>query len=306
MKYDARYKLSKCFDLLKVRLADFLTELNSLSLTSAIVFKLPETKKGDENNDINQITITTLTGDTALDLALANYNRLFIHDNPYHISNKTAIRLPGALCFHLSAQRYSVIKRQLETINKLKTKLKDIVTCESGIKKEQRFEFIHQQLHGLITLNAYRKINYVDSPDSINFGWANKKIVNKVTKAQILERLHKNYRSEKVMSAYTKQQWRYLVEKEIQDINSIPNDAILKIQRPVKVQPIARVWYANEKRQVQYACPLPLLSFSCDTKHLTKLGTLSDYDINNIKIKHKPKNKKLKLIIARLHLYQEI
>lgn len=48
------------------------------------------------------------------------------------------------------------------------------------------------------------------------------------------------------MSAYTKQQWRYLVEKEIQDINSIPNDAILKIQRPVKVQPIARVWYANE------------------------------------------------------------
>ncbi|WP_369406974.1 DNA replication terminus site-binding protein [Arsenophonus endosymbiont of Aleurodicus floccissimus] len=69
---------------------------------------------------------------------------------------------------------------------------------------------------------------------------------------------------------------------------------------------MARVWYANEKQQVQYACALPLLSFSSDTNHLTKLGTLSDYDINNIKIKHKPKNKKLKLIIARLHLYQEI
>lgn len=41
-----------------------------------------------------------------------------------------------------------VIKRQLETINKLKTELKNIVTHESGIKKEQRFDFIHQQLHG--------------------------------------------------------------------------------------------------------------------------------------------------------------
>lgn len=235
MKYDARYKLCKCFDLLKDKLAILLTELNTLTLTSAIVFKLPETKKGDENNDINQIAINTLTGKTALNLALTNYNRLFIHDNPHHISNKTAIRLPGALCFHLSPQRYSVIKKQLEIINKLKIELKNIVTLESGIKKEQRFEFIHQQLHGLITLNAYRKINYVDSPDSINFGWANKNIVNKVTKAQILERLDKNYRSEKAMSAYTKQQWRHLVEKEIQDINSIPNDAILKIQRPVKV-----------------------------------------------------------------------
>lgn len=306
MKYDARYKLSKCFDLLKAELACFLTELNTLSLTSAIVFKLPETKKGEENNDINQIAISTLTGKAALNLALTNYNRLFIHDSPQHISNKTAIRLPGALCFNLSVENYLGIKQQLETINKLKTELKNIVTHQSGIKKEQRFEFIHQQLHGLITLNAYRKINYVESPSSINFGWANKNIVNKVTKEQILERLHKNYQSEKAMSAYTKQQWRTLIEKEIQDLNSISNDAILKIQRPVKVQPIARVWYANEKQQVQYACPLPLLSFSSDTNHLTKLGTLTDYDINNIKIKYKPKNKKLKLIIARLHLYQEI
>ncbi|MFV9996918.1 MAG: DNA replication terminus site-binding protein [Arsenophonus endosymbiont of Dermacentor nuttalli] len=58
------------------------------------------------------------------------------------------MRLPGALCFNISEQNYVVIKRQLETINKLKTELKNIVTHESGIKKEQRFDFIHQQLHG--------------------------------------------------------------------------------------------------------------------------------------------------------------
>ena len=34
-------------------------------------------------------------------------------------------------------------------------------------------------------------------------------------KAQILEQLQKNYQTEKAMSAYTKQQWRNLIEKEI-------------------------------------------------------------------------------------------
>ncbi|MFV9996917.1 MAG: DNA replication terminus site-binding protein [Arsenophonus endosymbiont of Dermacentor nuttalli] len=53
-----------------------------------------------------------------------------------------------------------------------------------------------------MTLNAYRKINYVDSPDSINFGWVNKNIVNKVKKAQILEQLQKNYQTEKERKSF--------------------------------------------------------------------------------------------------------
>ncbi|MBC8950753.1 MULTISPECIES: DNA replication terminus site-binding protein [Xenorhabdus] len=306
-KYFSIESLTTCFKKQEEKLSELVELLMSYKLIDARVFELPKIEKGEEHEQITEIMVNQLQGNEALNVGLHFYQKLFIHHNNPNVSSKAAIRLPGALCFAVNHQQYKEAMEVINEVNQLKIELENIVTKESGISKEQRFEFVHDHLRGLITLNAYRTITPLLNPDSINFGWANKNIINKVTKQQILEKLEKSYNAGRAVPPYSSDQWAALVALEITDIKKLPDDVVLKIKRPVKVQPITRVWYSEIQKQVQYACPIPVIVFYTEDSEIKpKLGTLSNYNANAIKHKYKPKSKPLELVISRLHLYKEI
>ncbi|WFQ80587.1 DNA replication terminus site-binding protein [Xenorhabdus sp. SF857] len=305
-KYFSIESLTTCFKKQEEKLSELMELLMCYRLLDARVFELPKIEKGEEHEQITEIMVNQLQGNEALNVGLHFYQKLFIHHNNPNISSKAASRLPGALCFAVNHQQYKEAMEVINEVNQLKIELENIVTKESGISKEQRFEFVHNHLRGLITLNAYRTITPLLNPDSINFGWANKNIINKITKQQILERLEKSYNAGRTVPPYSSDQWATLVALEITDIKKLPDDVVLKIKRPVKVQPITRVWYSEIQKQVQYACPVPVIVFYTEDGEIKpKIGTLSNYNANAIKHKYKPKAKPLELVIPRLHLYKE-
>ncbi|UDN37814.1 DNA replication terminus site-binding protein [Proteus sp. NMG38-2] len=307
-KYDLIEQFNLCFKQLENEINTLTEKLQKLTLLPSAVFELPDVTKEEEHDDVIHVTVSPSYDERAREIALKLMANLFIYDNAPHISSKRAIRLPGVLCFSTSNNEFKSVKEDVERINSLKKQLSDIVTKKSGISKEERFDFVHNQLKGLITLNAYRTLTLLSDPDTVRFGWANKNIIKNLTRNDVLAQLEKSREANRAVPPYTSEQWAERIDKEIITLSQLPENAKLKIKRPVKVQPIARVWYSELQKQVQYACPLPLLAFYIDKESDFKpiIGELPDYDADNIQIRHRPKAKKLQLIIPRMHLYLEI
>ncbi|MEQ4986396.1 DNA replication terminus site-binding protein [Proteus sp. fly-1089] len=307
-KYDLIEQFNLCFKQLEFEINNLTEKLRKLTLLPSAVFELPDVTKEEEHDDVIRVTVSPSYNEEALELTLKLMANLFIYDNAPHISSKRAIRLPGVLCFSTSNIEFKSVKEDIGRINSLKKQLSDIVTKESGISKEERFDFVHNQLKGLITLNAYRTLTLLSDPDTVRFGWANKNIIKNLTRNDVLAQLEKSREANRAVPPYTSEQWAERIDKEIITLSKLPENAKLKIKRPVKVQPIARVWYSELQKQVQYACPLPLLAFYIDKESDFKpiIGELPDYDADNIQIRHRPKAKKLQLIIPRMHLYLEV
>ncbi|ENP0421899.1 DNA replication terminus site-binding protein [Edwardsiella piscicida] len=299
-------RLHLCFRQLEEALAHTDYQLAALTPLQAQIFALPEIEKGKEHEEIRRIAVTPCAADEAFNAGRRHFRRLFLHHHSQHVSSKAAVRLPGVLCYQATPSQRSALRDAIERVNRYKRQLEQIIAVETGLPPEQRFEFVHRQLKGLLTLSAYRTLTLLDDPSSVGFGWANKQVINNLSRAEVLTRLDKSLRAGRAVAPYTREQWTQRILQERDTLLALPEDVKLKIRRPVKVQPIARVWYSAIQRQVQHPCSMPLIAL-CESAELApRIGTLADYDADNIALRHRPRAKQLIPLIPRLHLYREV
>lgn len=307
-RYDIIERLTSTCRELEQQLIVLREQLGQFRLLSGRVFTLPTIEKSKEHDPLSAIEVTQRVGQEAHQAAVAHFTRLFIHQQSEKTSTKAAVRLPGALCYSVTEDQFQQTSMLLEHINQLKYSLEHIISVESELPSAQRFEWVHRHINGLLTLNAYRAITLLETPDTVRFGWANKQIVKNLSRKQVLDMLEKSLNAGRAVPPWTKEQWAGRVTQEIDEVQKLPENIRLKIKRPVKVQPVARVWHQAQQKQVQYACPSPLIVLCRQESGETPpdLGELLNYDAENIRHRYKPEAQPLRLIIPRLHLYCEV
>ena len=305
MRYTLVEEMRETLSLIESELATFCQHIESAQLLAARVFTLPPIAKGEELNPTPVIEVEQYVGRQARQRALQHFSHHYLQQQSERQSTRSATRLPGVICIKVSTQLQETLMTSSTLINQTKQLFQQLITVESGLPPTARFPFVHQHFPGLLTLNVYRTLNVYPSLDSVNFGWANKHVIKRYTQQEIVEMLEKSLHAGRARAPWSREQWAEKVQKALRLIKALPSDCRLKIKRPVKVQPIARLWQSHQQKQTQVACPNPLIITCLEGETIPELGSLQNYDEENITHRHKPDARSATLVIPRLWLWKE-
>ncbi|HIF9093925.1 TPA: DNA replication terminus site-binding protein [Photobacterium damselae] len=269
--------------------------LRQLELLECRVYTLPLVKSENTHNIENCVKVKTITGLDAFNLAINSYSKF---EKDLGASGKRTYRLPG--CIIVSGNNHEKIElhRILETINSLKVQFRNEVQS-IGSSRKDKFELIHDTFKNLVTIQLYRGIPFTDkSVDRLNFSWSNKYITSKTSINEILALLQKQINH--IPRRTNKEDWARLVQKEIEVIQQLPKETLLRIKRPTK--PIIRSDMVCDNVTRQLVVNTPLILFQ---NKIPAISDLQDYLIDqrrsfreDITIYGNP-------ILKRLHLYQK-
>ncbi|MCF2857821.1 DNA replication terminus site-binding protein [Pseudoalteromonas sp. SMS1] len=271
-----KFNLRSNFDYLNDQISLLCDEIRDSEIVTCYYFSLPDITEEDENKAPEEILVSKLSGELALEKCLSGFKDLFVDDKK---SGKILTRHPGIIAVNDSDLK---LKSRLIDVNKAKQSFKDAILEINN--NDARFEAVHDAVPNLITLAAYRKIHFEDAiPYSVRFTWMKKHSSITLSKQAALEMLNKSsgYSNPRVID---QQSWFQIVETEKLRVGSLNEKSKLRIKRPTRVTPEVNIRFTAKNRyHVSGALPFILLN----PQKETKLGELPDYSAANIDTRKK-------------------
>ena len=241
--------ISEQFNIIQQRLQDLHHILVRVQPMAALAYPIPPVPKGQEDNPVSFIPAIEHTGRNAASLASQCYRDL--HIDPQY-SQKSARRTVGVLW--LSPVQDTAVRHipaLVHEINDAKTAIEEhIISTFSS--RHDRFDALRAECPGIMTLHLYRHIRcYTDENVlSARFSWQQKDSLSTPDKKALMHQL--NHRLEQGRPE------QHLPLTQLLDRIEHTPEALLRIRRPVRVQPVANMRWADAPAKTVTA-PMPLL-----------------------------------------------
>ncbi len=225
-----------------------------------------------------------LCGHEAIMKAVDTWLDMHIKDD---YSQKAVRRAAGVLWFPSDDNAFTAeLIRLLEQINALKWSIEShIINTYQG--RNARFETLHNQCGGVMTLHLYRQIRWWKDEriSAVRFCWQEKESLLVPDKVELLLRMGKDSREDESQAVPMHQ----LIQKVI----SVPEER-LRIRRRLKVQPVANVTFVSKFNPAgalkTVTAPMPYIIIQNERPEIKMLGNFDAFE----RAKRRPRNDRVK------------